>query len=154
MVPIKEVETMHIHQVLRSDLESLTSGCLDPWLVAALERLLLLPDHPWARILVAMDGEVVRAILGLELTWATGDRLKRATISLLEVDPEHVDHGLVTRLIRFAEGITRLHRCDRIHVAPGLERWGGGRCRSSLGYLESLVCRSSGITPRFHRSCP
>lgn len=144
---------MHIHQVLRSDLDSLVPGSLDPWLATALERFRELPDHPRARILVAADGEAVRALLGLEMEWTADGQLSCATIKLLETDPEHVDRGLAIRLIRFAEGITRLHHCDRIHVAPGLENWGGGRCRDSLGYVESVVCPSSDITPTTHRSC-
>ena len=145
---------MHIHQIVRSELESPIFGLKQPWLVAAYHHLLELPDHPLSRILVAKDGGRTCAILGLELMWAIDGRLRCATIRVLEMDPEHVDHGIVTRLIRFAEGIARVNRCDRIHVAPGLDRWGSGRRRDSLETIESRACRSRNVTPRFHQSCP
>lgn len=145
---------MHIHQLRRSELEALASCAIDPWLAAAVDRLLELPDHPRARVLAASDDDTVRAILGLELTWDVDGRLRCATIKLIEVDPENDGPGLAIRLIRFAEGITRLHRCNRVCVASDLDDWGGGRCRDSLGSVESVVCRARDVNPpKNHRSC-
>jgi GNAT superfamily N-acetyltransferase len=153
MVPIKEVETMHIRHVDRTELASLISGSRRPWLAAVSDRLLELPDHPRNRILIADDGGQTRAILGLELEWTAGGRLKIATISVLEVDPEGEDRGIGSRLVRFAEDIAHIKGCDHLRLAPGLERWGGGLCRPTLGCDNPERNLSGGFSPRDRRSC-
>ena len=142
-----------IPQIDRSELQSQVSGSLRPWLAAALGRLLELPVHPKSRVLIAVEDGHPRAVLGLELEWALDGRLVRAVIRVLEVDPEHDRRGIGSLLVRFAEGIAHINGCDRVHVAPGLERWGGGQCWLSLGYDDPGFGLSRDITPRFLRSC-
>jgi GNAT superfamily N-acetyltransferase len=144
---------MRIQQIDSSELESPVSGSRRPWLAAAYGRLLELPGHPQSRVLIAVEGRQPRAILGLELVWAVDGRLVRAIIRLLEVDPEHERRGIGSRLVRFAEGIAHINGCERVHVAPGLERWGGGGCWLSLGYDDLGPGLSKDITPRFQQGC-
>ena len=144
---------MQILQTDRSELESQVSGSRRPWLTAAYGRLLELPGHPQSRILIAVEVGQPRAVLGLELEWAVDGRLVRAIIRLLEVDPEHDRRGIGSRLVRFAEGIARINGCERVDVATGLERWGGGGCWLSLGYDDLGPGLSKDITPRFLHGC-
>jgi GNAT superfamily N-acetyltransferase len=144
---------MHIQEIDREEFEPPVRGSHQPWLAAVHSRVRELPDHPQSRVLIAVEGGRVRAVLGLELEWAVDGRLTRAVIRILEVDPEHDRRGIGSRLVRFAEGIARIKGCDRVHVAPGLERWGGGACWPSLGYDDLGPGLSKNITSRFQQSC-
>jgi GNAT superfamily N-acetyltransferase len=144
---------MQILQIDRSELESTVSGSCQPWLTAAYDRLLELPSHPQSRVLIAVEEEQPRAVLGLELEWSVNSRLVRAFIRLLEVEPGHARRGIGSRLVRYAEGIARINGCERVHVARGLERWGGGGCWLSLGYDDLGPGLSKDITPRFRCGC-
>ncbi len=144
---------MQILQIDRSEFESAVAGSRRPWLAAAYGRLLELPGHPQSRVLIAVEEKQPRAVLGLELEWSVNGRLVRAIIRLLEVDPEHARRGIGSRLVRYAEGIARINGCDRVDVAPGLERWGGGGCWLSLGYEDLGPGLSKDITPRFQHGC-
>ncbi len=124
---------MHINQIDRSKLFSRVSGSPEPWWAAVSARLAELPDHPRGRMLAALDGGLVRAILGLELSWAVDGRLRCATIRVLEVDPDFDDRGIGMRLVRFAQGIARINRCNGVHLAPGLEQWESGCCWRAVG---------------------
>jgi GNAT superfamily N-acetyltransferase len=73
-------------------------------------------------------------VLGLRLFWGANGRLAKAVICVLEVDPDHDRRGIGARLVRFAEGIARVHGCARVDVVPDLESWGGGECWIGLGY--------------------
>lgn len=112
-------------------------GAREPWLMAACARLRMLPGHSSSRILVAEEDGRTRAVLGLRLDWGANGRLDSATICVLAVDPEHVGRGIGSRLVRFAEGIARVHGCSRVDVMPGLEGWGQGHCWTGLGYDDS-----------------
>jgi len=144
---------MRIQQIDRTELEPQVSGSRRSWLAAALGRLLELPGHPQSRFLIAVEDGQPLAVLGLELERAIDGRLERAVIRVLEVDPEHDRRGIGSLLVRFAEGIARINGCDRVHVASGLEQWGGGQCWLSLGYDDPGFGLSRDITPRFLRSC-
>ena len=76
----------------------------------------------------------MRAVLGLRLYWGANGRLVKAIICVLVVDPEQNRRGIGSRLVRFAEGIARVHGCARVDVVPGLESWGEGTCWLGLGY--------------------
>jgi GNAT superfamily N-acetyltransferase len=153
MVPIKEVWSMRIQHTHRSELAGRTSELRRPWLEAALDRLLGLPDYPRSRVLVAAEGERVHAVLGLELTWTTGGRLECATIRVLEIDPDHFDRGLGSRLVRVVEDIAHINGCDRLCAAPNLEHWNAGRCRVTFNRydLGRRACRDDAAPSR--RSC-
>ncbi len=144
---------MHIRQIARSELFSPTSGSPEPWLVAASDRLRSLPDPPLGRILVAEDAGLTRAVLGLELRWAVDGRVECATIRVIGADPADPDSGVVTRLIRFAEGIAHVNRCDRVHLASGLGYQTAGTCRDAVGPVGSRIWRTRDMTPRFQQSC-
>ena len=145
---------MLIHQIVRSKLASPAPGSLEPWLAPAYDHLFELPDFPMSRILVAVDGERTRGILGLELKWVADGRLICATVRVLALDPAHDGRGIGARLIRFAEGIAHINGCDRLNVAPGLERWGSGHHLGSPGHIEPRSACSRDITPRLQMSCP
>jgi len=104
------------------------------WLRAVCARLRSLPSHPSRRVLVAEEDGQARAVLGLRLFWGANGHLAKAVICVLEVDPEHSRRGIGARLVRFAEGIARVHGCARVDVEADLESWGGGLCWSGLGY--------------------
>ncbi len=144
---------MRIQQIDRSELESPASFLRQPWLAAAYDQLLELPDHPLGRILIVVEGGRTHAILGLELKSAFDDRQHCAIIRVLEVDPEQRRRGIGSRLVRFAEGIAHVNGCDRVQVAPGLEPWGDGRCWLSLGYDHPGRGLSKDIALRVRRSC-
>lgn len=124
---------MRIQHTHRSELAGRASELRRPWLEAALDLLLGLPDHPRSRILVATEGERIHAVLGLELSWTTAGRLECATIRVLEIDPDHFDPGIGSRLVRVAQDIAHINGCDLVCAAPGLKRWNRGRCRVTFG---------------------
>ncbi len=144
---------MRIREITCSELGSTTGSKRPSWIESACELLENLPDHPGRRVLVAEEDGQPRALLGLKLHWSMDGRLARAIICVLRVDPRHNRRGIGSRLVRFAEGIARIHGCTRVDVAPGLERWCEGHCWSGLGYddpgaglhkvLESPVHRSA-----------
>jgi GNAT superfamily N-acetyltransferase len=101
---------------------------------AACASLQSLPDHPSVRILVAEEDGWTRAVLGLRMFWGANGRLVKAIICVLVVDPGHNRRGIGSRLVRFAEGIARIHGCTLVDVAPDLEGWEDGRCWPGLGY--------------------
>ena len=124
-------------RIRHSDLHELKksgAGTRRSWLEAACARLQSLPDYPSVRILVAEEGGQTRAVLGLRLFWGANGRLVKAIICVLVVDPEHNRRGIGSRLVRFAEGIARIHGCTRVDVVPDLEDWGEGGCWLGLGY--------------------
>ena len=124
-------------RIRHTDLQELKRsgvGTRQGWLVAACARLRSLPNHPSSRLLVAEEGGQVRAVLGLRLFRSANGRLAKAVICVLEVDPEHNRRGIGARLVRFAEGIARVHGCTRVDVVPDLEKWGEGFCWLGLGY--------------------
>ena len=144
---------MRIQHIHRSELAGPASEMRRPWLHATLDRLLQLPDHPGSRVLVAAEAERIHAVLGLELTWTTDGRLECATIRVLEIDPDHFDRGVGTRLVRVAEDIAHIYGCDRVCAAPGLEHWNAGRCRVTFGrYDLGRRAFHHGIPPT-RRSC-
>ena len=111
-------------RIRHTDLHGLAKagfGAQTTWLMAACARLRRLPGHPSSRILVAEENGRTRAVLGLRLDWGANGRLDNATICVLSVDPEHDRRGIGSRLVRFAEGIARVHGCSRVDVMPGLE---------------------------------
>lgn len=119
-------------------LEELRGGDGAPcpeWLAEAVRDLAGMADPRSSRVLVAEEADRLRAVLGLRMEWGRDGRISRAVVEVLVVDPEHDRRGIGSRLVRFAEGIVRIHGCRRVEVAPGLESWGGrGRCWSGLGY--------------------
>jgi GNAT superfamily N-acetyltransferase len=125
---------MKIRQLARHELRVELSRPDRPWLQALCLRLRDLPPHPHSRVLIAEEDGQPRALLGMKLYWGGGGRLRRVTISVLGVDPEHNRRGIGSRLVRFAEGIARIHGCSRVDVAPDVEGWEGGRCWLGLGY--------------------
>jgi GNAT superfamily N-acetyltransferase len=144
---------MHIREIDRDEFESSVVGAPQRWLAAARDRICEPAVSPLGRILIAVEEGRIRAVLGLELQWAGDGRVRRATIRVLEVDPEHDRRGIGARLIRFAEGIARVKGCARVHVAPGLERWGSGGCWLSLGYDACGPELAKDITPFLQRGC-
>lgn len=125
---------MKIRQAARHELDIECRMLDQPWFDAVSERLRDLPQHPFSRLLIAEEDGQPRAVLGLRLHWAGDGLLARAIISVLGVDPKHSRRGIGSRLIRFAEGIARIHGCRQVDVAPDLEGWRDGRCWSGLGY--------------------
>lgn len=138
MAPIfiggSEVETMRIRHTDLQELKYSAAGTQRGWLVSGCARLRSLPDHPSVRILVAEEDGRPRAALGLRMFWGANGRLVKAMICVLAVDPEHDGRGIGSRLVRFAEGIARVHGCTRVDVVPDLGSWGKGRCWQGLGY--------------------
>lgn len=129
-----EVEILKIRHTDLQELKRSGAGTRRGWLVAACARLRSLPDHPSVRILVAEEDGQTRAVLGLRMFWGANGRLVKAMICVLVVDPEHNRRGIGARLVRFAEGIARVHGCTRVDVVPDLQKWGEGRCWQGLGY--------------------
>ena len=125
---------MRIRQLARHELGAGLPRPEQPWLQALCLRLRDLPPHPCSRLLIAEEHGHPRALLGLELHWGGGGRLRRVTIAVLGVDPEHSRRGIGSRLVRFAEGIARVNGCTKVDVAAGLEGWADGRCWAGLGY--------------------
>jgi ribosomal protein S18 acetylase RimI-like enzyme len=115
-------------------LERHAPGERRPWLDAACARLRDMPGEPASRILAAEEDGQIRAVLGMRLFWVGDGRAVRVVICVLEVDPEHDRRGIGSRLVRFAEGIARIHGCSRVDVQPDLEGWGDGWCWLGLGY--------------------
>jgi ribosomal protein S18 acetylase RimI-like enzyme len=111
--------TMHIRHGDIRELERAVRGSDAGWLREACDLLCALPERHQARILVAEEADLLRAVLGLELDWARDGRLARAAVLVLAVDPGHGGRGIGTRLVRFAEGIARIHGCPRVEMAPG-----------------------------------
>ena len=144
---------MRIQHIDRNELASPASGSSQPWLEAAFKRLLTLPNHPRSRILVATEDGRTHAILGLELKWAADGHVKRATIRVLEVDPDHDNRGVGSRLVRVAEDIAHINGCERVCVAPGLERSKDGPCRLTFGRYDVGRGFSRDIIPPIRRSC-
>lgn len=129
-----EDQPMRIRQLARHRLSAGLARPDQPWLQALCVRLRELPPNPHSRILIAEEDGRPRALLGLELQWGGGGCLRRVTIAVLGVDPEHSRRGIGSRLVRFAEGIARVNGCTTVDVASGLERWANGRCWAGLGY--------------------
>ena len=125
---------MKIRQLARHELRAEYSRPDLTWLQALCLRLRDLPPHPHSRVLIAEEGGNPRALLGLRLYWDGGGSLRRVTIAVLGVDPEHNRQGIGSRLVRFAEGIARINGCSRVDVAPDVEGWADGRCWPGLGY--------------------
>ncbi len=144
---------MRIQHIDRSELAGPATGNRQSWLDAAWSRLLELSDHPRSRVFVATDNGRIHAILGLELNWAGGGHLDRATIVVLEIDPNSLNRGAGSRLVRVAEDIAHIYGCDRVCVAPGLEQWNGGRCRSTFGRSNYSNGSSRETTPPTRRNC-
>lgn len=127
---------MHIRQLHRRELETLLRELNRRWLEASAPGLLELPEFPDGRVLVADEDGEPRALLGLRFDAGCGERSRRAVISVLVVDPVHAHRGIASLLVRFAEGIVRLHGGSRLSVEPHLEGWCEGRCWAALGYDE------------------
>lgn len=125
---------MRIRQIARHELSIGLARPDQPWLQALCLRLRDLPPHPQSRVLIAEEDGRPRALLGLRLYWGGVGDLRRVTIAVLGVDPEHGRRGIGSRLVRFAEGIARINGCSTVDVAPGLEGWSDGRCWIGLGY--------------------
>ena len=125
---------MKIEQAARNEIQIDRRKPASSWLAAVCKSLRELPDHPHNRVLVAQEEGQLRAVLGLRLRWGVNGRLAKATIFLLEVDPDHDHKGIGSRLVRFAEGIARIYGCQRVDVTPDLGGWGNGRCWPGLGY--------------------
>jgi GNAT superfamily N-acetyltransferase len=125
---------MKIRHTDLHELKKSIAGNRQSWLEPAWRCLRSLPDQASSRFLVAEEDAQVRAVLGLRLYWGANGRLDKAIICVLVVDPEHDRRGIGSRLVRFAEGIARIHGCVRVDVVPELESWGSGRCWLGLGY--------------------
>jgi GNAT superfamily N-acetyltransferase len=148
-----EVKTMRVKHTDLDDLTTASSAHLHPWLKAACARLRSLPDHPSVRILVAEEGGQTRAVLGLRMFWGANGHLVKAIICVLVVDPEHNGRGIGSRLVRFAEGIARIHGCTRVDVVPDLEGWGEGGCWLGLGYDDPGAGLHKVLRPSGHDRC-
>lgn len=144
---------MRIKHVHRNEFASSVSEARQPWLDAAFDRLIELPDHPRSRVLVAAEDERIHAILGLELAWSASGRLENAIIRLLEIDPGTSDRGVASRLVRVAEDIAHINGCERVCAVPGLERLAGGRCRITFGRFNSGGGSLRTIVPPRQRGC-
>jgi len=125
---------MHIRQATRAELEAERCSVDRPWFDAVCERLRDLPHPHLSRVLVAEEEGQPRAVLGLSLRWMGKGRLGRARICALGVEPERSRRGAGSLLVRFAEGIARVHGCYTVEVASHLEGLGDGRCWTGLGY--------------------
>jgi len=148
-----EVETMKIRHTDLHELKTSGAGTRRSWLEEACARLRSWPDHPSSRLLVAEEDEQARAVLGLRLYWGANGRLDRAIICVLVVDPAYNRRGIGSRLVRFAEGIARVHGCTRVDVVPDLESWGGGRCWLGLGYDDPGAGLRKVLRPSGHWKC-
>lgn len=124
---------MKIRHTDLQELKKSIAGARQSWLEPAWQFLRSSPDHGSSRFLLAEENGRVRAMLGLRLYWGANGRLDKAVICTLVVDPEHDRRGIGARLVRFAEGIARIHGCARVDVVPELESWGRGSCSCWLG---------------------
>jgi GNAT superfamily N-acetyltransferase len=124
---------MNIKQTTRGELEARRLSLAHPWVDAVCESLRELPLPRFSRVLIAEDAGRLCAVLGLSLEPGSGCK-GRARICALGIDPGHSRMGLGSLLVRFAEGIARVHGCHTVEVAPHLEGWGDGRCWPGLGY--------------------
>jgi len=143
-------------RIRHTDLQELKRSCAGTrqgWLEAACARLRSLPDHPSRRLLVAEEDGQALAVLGLRMFWGANGSLAKAVICVLEVDPEHLRRGIGARLVRFAEGIARVHGCTRVDVVPDLESWGGGHCWLGLGYDDPGAGLRKELRPSGHWEC-
>ena len=127
---------MQIRHATPYELDRADDGRQPRWLEAARTRLRRLARPPHGRVLVAEEDGEIRAVLGLRMSWGANGRLVKATICFLSVDPGHTGRGIGSRLVRFAEGIARIHGCNRVDVTPDLETWADGRCWPGLGYSD------------------
>jgi GNAT superfamily N-acetyltransferase len=125
---------MKIRHTDLHELKESIAGTRRSWLEPVWRFLRSLPVEASSRFLVAEEGGQVRAVLALRLYWGANGRLDKAIICALVVDPEHDRRGIGSRLVRFAEGIARIHGCARVDVVPELENWGSGSCWLGLGY--------------------
>jgi len=125
---------MRIRHTDLQELKRSGAGTRRGWLAAACARLQSLPEHPSVRILAAEEDGQTRAVLGLRMFWGANGHLVKAMICVLAVDREHNRRGIGARLVRFAEGIARVHGCTRVDVVRDLESWGEGGCWKGLGY--------------------
>ena len=116
------------------ELKEIVSGTRRSWLETAYARLRSLPDSSSSRILVDEEDGQARAVLGMRMYWGANGGLAKAIICVLVIDPCHDGRGIGSRLVRFAEGIARVHGCMRVDVVPDLKGWGEGRCWLGLGY--------------------
>ena len=148
-----EVGAMKIRHTDLHELKEAIAGTRQSWLEPAWECLQTLPDHASSRFLVAEEDGWVRAVLGLRLFWGPNGRLDKAIICVLVVDPEHDRRGIGSRLVRFAEGIARIHGCVRVDVVPDLKSWGSGRCWLGLGYDDPGVGLHKVLRPSGNWNC-
>lgn len=144
---------MKIRHTDLHELRESIAGTRRSWLESAWECLRSLPDQASSRFLVAEESGQVRAVLGLRLFWGANGNLAKAVISVLEVDPEHDRRGIGARLVRFAEGIARVHGCTRVDVVPDLEKWGEGHCWLGLGYDDPGAGLRKELRPSGHWKC-
>jgi len=148
-----EVEIMKIRHTDLHELKKAGEGTRRSWLEAACALLRSLPDQASSRFLVAEEDGQVRAVLGLRLFWGPNGRLDKAIICVLVVDPEYDRRGIGSRLVRFAEGISRVHGCARVDVVPDLESWGEGICWLGLGYDDPGAGLHKVLRPSGHWNC-
>lgn len=125
---------MRVRHATLDDLRGSSRGPRPVWLAKAIRDLTGTADVHSSRVLVAEEDGRLRAVLGLRMERGCGGGIERAVVEVLTVDPEHFGRGIGSLLVRFAEGIARIHGCGRVDVANGLEGWGKGRCWSGLGY--------------------
>jgi GNAT superfamily N-acetyltransferase len=144
---------MKIRETTCSERASSIGSTRPAWLESACDLLEKLPDHPCSRLLVAEEDRQPRAVLGLQLHWGVDGRLLRTVICILAVDPTHGNRGIGSRLVRFAEGIARIHGCTRVDVAPGLERWCEGGCWTGLGYDDPGAGLHKVLESPIHGTC-
>jgi GNAT superfamily N-acetyltransferase len=130
---------MSIRLITLQELDELGSDARAPWMDVFCERIRELPAAPLGRLLMAEAEGHPRALLAMRMRPDLESRGLRAIICALEVDPEFVDRGVGSRLVRFAEGIARIHGCQQVDVAADLEAWERGRCWVSLGYRDPGV---------------
>jgi hypothetical protein len=107
----------------------------ETWLDAVCRRLRELPEDPGRRILIAEEGGRLRAVLGLIVQWTGNGGPRRARICVLGAAPGH-RRAVVALLVRFAEGLARVHGCQVVEVVDQAAVWGGSDCWSGLGYHE------------------
>lgn len=125
---------MRVRHATLDDLRGNDRGPRSVWLAKAIRDLRGMANFHSSRVLVAEEDGRLRAVLGLSMERGCHGGIERAVVEVLSVDPEHDGRGIGSLLVRFAEGIARIHGCGRVDVANGLESWGKGRCWSGLGY--------------------
>jgi GNAT superfamily N-acetyltransferase len=144
---------MNIKQATRGELEARRLSLAHPWFDAVCDSLRELPLPPFSRVLVAENKGRPCAVLGLSLQPMDNGRKRRARICALGIDPAHSREGLGSLLVRFAEGIARLHGCHTVEVAPYLEGWGDGRCWPGLEYHDDDECMAKGLRTAPYSRC-